>query len=826
MQTQDKTKNLSLTLLLLAMLVLAPAAIAAAASISTDQEDYAPWEIVTINGSGFDPNSDITITIEWPDGYLDEFDATSDGSGGFTVWYGKEKYEGTFTVTATDGTNTATTTFTDATNYNTTITLDTLTSPLTTGQTGVSYQGRVFPNTAGNPQVPNGAPVTLECQSSGVSATTTTTSGNGTFSGTFTAPTVGGTYKFRASFDKFAQGSGGSAVSWNQSTSSWQTVVVNSPSDTTPPVITITVPADGGVYLLNQVVNANWSATDAESGIDSATGTTANGAAINTAAIGAETYTVTATNGVGLTATKTVSYTVEQPDITAPVVSITAPANGGYYKTSTLPALTYTVTDDTDPDPNVVETGWSTAEGVHTVTVTATDATGKAGWASVTYTVDNTAPVVTFAPPLSGWFKTSPVVSSVTATDSSSNITEIYLEDDSDGTLSDVVDLGTPSASGTLTVSGDGSYMVICSASDSAGNIGTGTAMFGIDNTPPVVAITAPVDGASYKSADVPAAAFTAVDNYDPSPVVVEAGYSIVEGVQTYTVTATDAAGNVGSAFVTYTVDNTPPIITAIRSPGSNANGWNNTNVTASYTASDALSGLDSPATGSYIFSTDGAGQSHTFTVSDKAGNNASATIDNVNIDKTAPVITITTPADKAEYLLNQVVYADWTAMDALSEIASVSGTVPSGSVIDTTLGAKTFAVTATDKAGNTGTASVTYYVRYSFGGILQPINADGTSIFKLGSTIPVKFQLRDAAGNFVLTAVAKIYLTKIGNGISGSELEAVSTSAATTGNLFRLADSQYIFNLSTKPLSVGTWQIRIELNDGTSQLVNISLRK
>jgi len=112
MKSQNNFKKLSVTLLLLAMLVLAPAAMAA--SISTDQEDYAPWEIVTINGSGFDPNSAITLTMEWPDGWVDEFYDTSDESGGFISTYAKEKYEGTFTVTATDGTNTATTTFTDA----------------------------------------------------------------------------------------------------------------------------------------------------------------------------------------------------------------------------------------------------------------------------------------------------------------------------------------------------------------------------------------------------------------------------------------------------------------------------------------------------------------------------------------------------------------------------------------------------------------------------------------------------------------------------------------------------------------------------------------
>ena len=85
MQTQSKTKNLSLTLLLLAMLVLAPAAMGA--SISTDQEDYAPWEIVTINGSGFEPASEMTVTVEWPDGYVDEFYGTADDSGGFTLTY-------------------------------------------------------------------------------------------------------------------------------------------------------------------------------------------------------------------------------------------------------------------------------------------------------------------------------------------------------------------------------------------------------------------------------------------------------------------------------------------------------------------------------------------------------------------------------------------------------------------------------------------------------------------------------------------------------------------------------------------------------------------
>jgi hypothetical protein len=120
----------------------------------------------------------------------------------------------------------------------------------------------------------------------------------------------------------------------------------------------------------------------------------------------------------------------------------------------------------------------------------------------------------------------------------------------------------------------------------------------------------------------------------------------------------------------------------------------------------------------------------------------------------------------------------------------------------------------------------------YDFRGILPPINKDGSSVFKLGRTIPVKFQLLDDQDNFVTDAVANIFVKKVSNGTSG-EVAAVSTAAATTGNLFRYDSSsnQYIFNLSTKlPLngvnwSTGTWEIRIELDDGMSYNVQIGLR-
>jgi hypothetical protein len=215
-----------------------------------------------------------------------------------------------------------------------------------------------------------------------------------------------------------------------------------------------------------------------------------------------------------------------------------------------------------------------------------------------------------------------------------------------------------------------------------------------------------------------------------------------------------------------------------------------------------------------------------TGTATDMAGNSASFTVIGINIDKTSPEITINKPA--SEYILNENIIADWLTSDVPSGIYSEKGTTPNGVAIDTaSVGTKTFTVDAVDNAGNSATKTVTYHVGYTYGGILQPINADGNSVFKLGSTIPVKFQLKDANGDFVTNAVAKIYVAKVSGAVTGTELEAISTIAATTGNLFIYdsTDNQYIFNLGTKTLSTGTWQLRIELDDGISKYVNIGLK-
>jgi hypothetical protein len=157
----------------------------------------------------------------------------------------------------------------------------------------------------------------------------------------------------------------------------------------------------------------------------------------------------------------------------------------------------------------------------------------------------------------------------------------------------------------------------------------------------------------------------------------------------------------------------------------------------------------------------------------------------------------------------------------------------------------------ATDNAGRTTTypttgVAKTYSYTYgigqtggaSYSGVLQPINQDGSSRFKLGSTIPVKFTLT-CGGIPITDAVPKLTVKQGDSKPDPGVDEAISTSAATTGNAFRLVDATtgtYMFNLSTKsgylnpgattPTSFaqGSWTLGINFGDTTSSTVLIQL--
>jgi hypothetical protein len=76
-----------------------------------------------------------------------------------------------------------------------------------------------------------------------------------------------------------------------------------------------------------------------------------------------------------------------------------------------------------------------------------------------------------------------------------------------------------------------------------------------------------------------------------------------------------------------------------------------------------------------------------------------------------------------------------------------------------------------------------------------------------------------------VTTLAATLSYTKVGSSVAASVNKATSTSAPTTGSLFRYAGSQYIFNWGTKGLTAGAYLLQIDLGDGVTRTVTVGLK-
>jgi hypothetical protein len=227
-------------------------------------------------------------------------------------------------------------------------------------------------------------------------------------------------------------------------------------------------------------------------------------------------------------------------------------------------------------------------------------------------------------------------------------------------------------------------------------------------------------------------------------------------GVSSTVQFVTDQAGNTSgpSNVVTVKVDKTPPTISAAATaPPNGNNGWYTQNVTVHFNCSDGISGIainGCPA--DQVLSSEGtAVASMAQTAKDVAGNfSASSNIVTVKIDKTPPTLDpVITPSP---VILNGTATATAGAADSLSNVDSQSCATPDTS----TVGSKSLLCSASDKAGNVVNQNVAYVVQYAsgaacYGGpghqILQPINTDGSRVFKQKSTVPATFRVCDANG-------------------------------------------------------------------------------
>ncbi|HEX6098539.1 MAG TPA: Ig-like domain-containing protein [Thermoanaerobaculia bacterium] len=158
------------------------------------------------------------------------------------------------------------------------------------------------------------------------------------------------------------------------------------------------------------------------------------------------------------------------------------------------------------------------------------------------------------------------------------------------------------------------------------------------------------------------------------------------------------------------------PAIAATAAPPPNAAGWNNGDVTVSFTCDDATSGIATcPAT--VVASLEGADQAVSGTAVDVAGNTAAASV-TLDIDRTAPGITILSPQEGATVSGLQVTVTG-QVLDTLSGVASVSCNgaqtpVANGQftcTVTVVAGENVLSFAATDAAGNGGSASRTIHV-------------------------------------------------------------------------------------------------------------------
>ena len=283
------------------------------------------------------------------------------------------------------------------------------------------------------------------------------------------------------------------------------------------------------------------------------------------------------------------------------------------------------------------------------------------------------------------------------------------------------------------------------------------------------------------------------------------------EGTNTLTYFATDVAGNIESTnTLTVRIDKTDPVKTCASPDGA----WHANDVSLACTASDATSGLADTNDASFALTTSVAAGSETNnastnsrTVCDVAGNCVTAgPIAGNKVDKKAPDITLSTPPSASPYVVGATINASYSCTDGGSGVALCTGTVPSGSAIDTaTVGSKVFRVDATDNVGNASSSTVGYAVTYRICALY-----DQTAVRKLGSAVPIKLQLCNASGANVSSAsivVTARSVTLTTTQVSGAPSD---TGNANPDSNFRYDSSLtgYIYNLSTKPLTAGTWTL------------------
>ncbi|MDQ7772496.1 MAG: hypothetical protein RDU13_03115 [Elusimicrobiales bacterium] len=290
--------------------------------------------------------------------------------------------------------------------------------------------------------------------------------------------------------------------------------------------------------------------------------------------------------------------------------------------------------------------GWSLPDGFYHLDYFAADVLDNIeAVRRSTVALDNTPPeasaVLAGTPGENGWH-ISTVTVSLSAEDGLSGVAGTFYR------LDGKPESGFAAYTAAFDVAGEGEHSLLFYAADNLGNAGSPSERaFRLDLTPPLVSesVSPAANEAGWHNSTVSVVfsgtdAVSGVSYCEPEKTAFSEGRDIkVSGY------CRDFAGLSSTATARLNIDPTSPTITADRLPAANKYGWNNSDVTARFYCSDALSGIKSCPDEVLLFN-EGADQGTGGVAYDHAGNSSSAAVSGINIDRAAPKSSLSVSGD------------------------------------------------------------------------------------------------------------------------------------------------------------------------------------
>ena len=478
-------------------------------------------------------------------------------------------------------------------------------------------------------------------------------------------------------------------------------------------------------------------------------------------------------------------------DTTAPTATISVPVDGATYDLGSTVAADYSCSDDvalavtggcvgTVPDGSSIDTS---VIGTHSLSVTATDAAGLTATTTSSYTVSGT---LAAGLALTGTFTSIPVGYTVTAVDAGAAGVTITVT--GSGTAKVVMSV----CAGGFTVQIAPGSIVTLACGSVIAKVVAGSVQVDLTNAAGLVTMTVVAGGIA-----------TLKNNGD---VVVAPESAVPVSVTIGGVTQIVLPGR--------TSDTLAPTAAPSRAPAPNAAGWNKTDVTVSWHWTDESggSGIDvAHCTTSSMSTGQGASIVVSAACSDLAGNAATASVA-VKVDRTPPVIVCPASPKRGLNAAGSTLTAA-VADAGGSGVASSSVTVAAPTNV---AGARSVTVSATDVAGNTASVSCGYQVIYTVQWLL-PVGGVASPRSVLRNTVvPFTFQLVDANGAAVNSAVVSAPTSTVIACPSGAPPLVLSVAGnATTRNL---GSGRWLAGWKAETAWKGTCRsVRIGLSDGTT---------